>query len=99
MRSGRKVLLLVDSATSGVAGAYIDGIWRRLAHRDAVEVAVSHYFPFAYGKRLFFKYSELTAQRVYRLGRARLYVRFAELVIAFARLALWVILSRVEVVC
>jgi glycosyltransferase involved in cell wall biosynthesis len=99
MRSGRKVLLLIDSATSGVAGAYVDGIWRRLAHRDAVEVAVSHYFPFDYGKRIFFKYSELTAQRVYRLGRARLYVRFAELLIAFLRLIVWVIVSRVDVVC
>jgi glycosyltransferase involved in cell wall biosynthesis len=99
MRSGRKVLLLIDSATSGVAGAYIDGIWRRLAHRDAVEVAVSYYFPFDYGKRIFFKYSELTAQRVYRLGRARLYVRFGELLIAFARLIAWVIVSRVKVVC
>jgi glycosyltransferase involved in cell wall biosynthesis len=99
MRSGHKVLLLIDSATSGVAGAYIDGIWRRLVHRDAVEVAVSHYFPFAYGKRIFFKYSELTAQPRYRLGRARLYVRFGELLIAFVRLIAWVIVSRVQVVC
>ena len=99
MRSGRKVLLLIDSATSGVAGAYIDGIWRRLTNRDAVEVAVSHYFPFNYGKRIFFKYSELTAQRRYRLGRARLYVRLGELLIAFARLIVWVIVSRVDAVC
>ena len=41
MRSGRKVLLLIDSATSGVAGAYVDGIWRRLAHRHAVEAGVA----------------------------------------------------------
>jgi len=95
----RKVLLLIDSATSGVAGAYVDGIWRSLVHRDAVEVAVSHYFPFPYGKRIFFKYSELAAQPFYRLGRARLYVRFAELLTAFARLIAWVIVSRVEVVC
>lgn len=99
MRSGRKVLLLIDSATSGVAGAYVDAIWRRLTNRDAVEVAVSHYFPFAYGKRIFFKYSELTAQGVYPLGRARLYVRFGELLIAYFRLIVWVIVSRVDVVC
>jgi len=99
MSSVRKVLLLVDSATSGVAGAYVEAICRRLAHRDRVEVAVSYYFPFPYGKRMFFKYSELTAQHLYTLGRARLYVRFAELLGAFARLFTWVVVSRVRVVC
>jgi len=99
MGVGSKRLLLIDSATSGIAGAYIDGIYRHLAHREAVEVAVSHYFPFRYGERIFFKYSELTVQGTYRLGRARLYVRFAELLVAFARLFAWVMLSRVQVVC
>jgi glycosyltransferase involved in cell wall biosynthesis len=99
MSSVKKVLLLVDSATSGVAGAYVDAIVRRLAHRDRVEVGVSYYFPFRYGKRIFFKYSELAAQHIYRLGRARLYVRFAELLVAFTRLFAWVVVSRVRVVC
>src|ERR1035441_9752486 len=95
----RKAVLLIDSATSGVAGAYIDAIYRGLAHRDGVEVAVSHYIPFRYGKRVFYKYSELAVQKTYRLGRARLYVRFAELLVAFARLLAWVTVSRVRVVC
>ncbi|MGI8785231.1 MAG: glycosyltransferase [Acidobacteriota bacterium] len=99
MTSAKKVLLLVDSATSGVAGAYVDAIYRRLAHPDGVEVAVSYYFPFGYGKRIFFRYSELAAQRLYPLGRARLYVRFAELLVSFTRLFTWVVVSRVRVVC
>ena len=77
-----KEILLIDSATSGCAGAYIDGIHRHLTPKnERVEVGVSHYFPFQYGKRIFFKYSELAAQPRYRLGRARLYVRFVELLV------------------
>lgn len=99
MTSHRKSVLLIDSATAGTAGAYIDAIYRNLAHPEGVEVAVSHYFPFRYGKRIFYKYSDLVAQQTYRLGRARLYVRFAELLVAFARLLAWVTVSRVRVVC
>jgi glycosyltransferase involved in cell wall biosynthesis len=94
-----KKLLLIDSATSGCAGAYIDGIYQNLSNKDLVEVAVSYYFPYVYGQKIFFKYSELAAQKHYRLGRARLYVRFLELVAAFAMLYRYVRAAHVEVVC
>jgi glycosyltransferase involved in cell wall biosynthesis len=94
-----KEILLIDSATSGCAGAYIDAIHRHLTPNDTVEVGVSHYFPFEYGKRIFFKYSELTAQSKYHLGRARLYVRFLELLVSFARLFAYVCAKRIKIVC
>lgn len=94
-----ETLLLIDPATSGCAGAYIDVIRRNLGENEAVEVAVSHYFPFQYGRRIFYRYSELTAQTRYRLGRTRLYVRFAELLVALTRLAAHVVAARPRVVC
>jgi glycosyltransferase involved in cell wall biosynthesis len=99
MTARRKTLLLIDSATSGCAGAYIDAIYRRLRQREGVEVAVSHYFPFAYGKKIFYKYSELAVQRKYKLGRARLYVRFFELLRSFLYLFGYVKAARIRIVC
>src|SRR5262245_42288247 len=99
MKPPHKTLLLIDSATSGCAGAYIDGTYRGIRDRSSVEVGVSHYFPFDYGRKVFYKYSELTAQGTYRLGRARLYVRFLELIRSFAWLFAYVRAARVRVLC
>jgi glycosyltransferase involved in cell wall biosynthesis len=92
-------LLLIDPATSGCAGAYIDGIYRQLADKERVTVGVSHYFPYQYGLRIFYKYSELAVQSRYRLGRARLYVRFVELLIALTRLSAHIVTHRISTVC
>jgi len=62
-------------------------------------VAVSHYFPFDYGLRIFYKYSELHVQARYRLGRLRMYVRGLELIWALARLLVVVRRRRVQTVC
>jgi glycosyltransferase involved in cell wall biosynthesis len=97
-RVGGEPLLLIDSATSGCAGLYIDEIHRHLPNPDEAEVAVSAYFPFPYGKRIFFRFSELHAQRRYRLGRFRLYVRMLELLVAVARLFVHVIRRRTRIV-
>lgn len=99
MTAIHKTLVLIDSATSGCAGAYIDAIYRRLRPNDAVEVAVSHYFPFDYGRKVFYKYSELTAQGKYRLGRFRLYVRFFELLRSFLWLFRYVRTARIRILC
>jgi glycosyltransferase involved in cell wall biosynthesis len=99
MKRDGKTLLLIDSATSGCAGGYIDGIVRNLAATDRVEVAVSHYFPFNYGLKIFYKYSELTAQGKYKLGWLRLYVRLMELLIALGRLLVYIRAARIRVVC
>src|SRR5882672_8548600 len=95
----RHAILLIDSATSGCAGGYVDGLYKNIERNGAVEVAVSYYFPFKYGKRVFFKYSELAAQKRYRLGRARLYVRFLELLWSFVKLFAYISFSHVKVVC
>src|SRR4051812_42342795 len=86
VRPKRKTMLLIDPATSGCAGCYVDRIFKSFRKREHLEVAVSRYYPFSYGKRIFYKYSDLAVQDQYPLGRARLYVRFGELVVALARL-------------
>lgn len=94
----RKYLLLIDSATSGCAGGYLHALFSGLNRPGEVDVAVSYYYPWPYGLRWFFKYSELGAQSRYRLGRMRLYVRVCELVWTFARLCAFVLRHRVKVV-
>jgi glycosyltransferase involved in cell wall biosynthesis len=90
---------LIDPATSGCAGCYVDRIVKAFRKREQLEVAVSRYYPFNYGKRIFYKYSDLAVQDRYRLGRARLYVRFGELVVALSRLLVYVGIQRVATVC
>lgn len=91
-------LLIIDSATSGCAGSYVHGLRQALGRTGGVEVAVSYYYPFLYGLRWFFKYSELAAQGRYALGRLRLYVRAFELVWTFGRLLAYILRRRVRVV-
>jgi glycosyltransferase involved in cell wall biosynthesis len=94
----RTDLLLIDSATSGCAGGYMHGLYKGLGRPDRSEVAVSVYYPWPYGLRWFFKYSDLGAQPRYRLGRFRLYVRALELASTFARLLGYVLRYRVRAV-
>jgi glycosyltransferase involved in cell wall biosynthesis len=94
----RTDLLLIDSATSGCAGGYMHGLYEGLARPDRTEVAVSVYYPWPYGLRWFFKYSELGAQRRYKLGQFRLYVRALELAWTFGRLLGYVLRHRVRAV-
>src|ERR1039458_8432895 len=94
-----KSLLLIDPGTSGCAGLYIAEIYENLHHRDNVEVAVSYYFKEKYGKKIFYKYSDLVVQAKYRLGKLRLYVRGCELIYALLRMLLYLLGGDVKVVC
>lgn len=68
--------------TSGTSGLYLDEIFQvlhKLGYKQ--EVFVSHYYPFPYGRKIFFKYSDVGHSR-YK-GKSRRLIQFLEICRAF----------------
>ena len=69
--------------TAGNAGLYLDEIYQALRSEGfEQEVFVSHYYPFNYGHKLFFRLTELGHCK--RLGKLRNAIRYAELIYALS---------------
>lgn len=70
--------------TQGNGGLYLDEIYEVLKAKGFTqEIYVSYYFPFNYGKKYFFKYTDLLGGM--RKGTFRLLLRYIELVIGLCR--------------
>lgn len=70
--------------TQGNGGLYLDEIFEVLKAKGVTqEVYVSYYFPFNYGKKYFFKYTDLLGGM--RKGTFRLLFRYIELIIGLCR--------------
>jgi len=66
--------------TAGSAGLYTDRIYKALESEFSQEALVNHYFPFPYGKKIFFKYTELTGpNKLKNFKYLRFIVRYIEL--------------------
>lgn len=94
-----KKLLLVDQGTSGLAGVYIAEIYENLNCMGNVEVITGYYFKEPYGKKWFYRFSDLAKQTAYPLGKLRLYVRGFELIYAMARMLLNLSQGDIKVIC
>ena len=67
--------------TAGNAGLYLDEIYQTLKSEGfEQEVFVSHYYPFNYGRKVFFKWTELG--HCSKLGKLRNPIRYIELIYA-----------------
>ena len=82
--------------TSGNSGLYLDEIYTVLAkvgyHQKAF---VSRYYPFNYGEKVFFRYTDLG--HGFRLGKLRNFVRYIELVAALIRIYVSVLIHKPHV--
>ncbi len=82
-----KKVLLIDYATAGTAGSYINEYHEILKNISEVDVAVNYYFPYKYGYKYFFKFSDLTVKRIYKFPEfLRLVIRLFELLFGFLRI-------------
>ncbi|MFK0376747.1 glycosyltransferase [Pandoraea sp. NPDC090278] len=67
--------------TAGSAGLYTHRIYKALEGEFAQEALVNHYFPFPYGRKIFFKYTELTGPNKLKKSKyLRFFVRYLELI-------------------
>lgn len=79
----RKIdILHIYHGSQGSGGLYIDEIYSQLNKLGySQQLISSYYFPFEYGRKVFFKFTDLIAQR--NLGYYRIYFRFIELLFGY----------------
>jgi glycosyltransferase involved in cell wall biosynthesis len=67
--------------TAGAAGLYMHRIHQALSNEFEQDCIVNHYFPFDYGRRYFFRFTELSGKNVFNSWRyLRFFIRYLELV-------------------
>jgi len=86
--------------TSGSAGLYIDRIYKSLFNSCSEDVIVNYYFPFNYGQKVFYKYSELSSPyaKKYPSVLLRHLIRFLELLYSLLFSLFYVLKHKVEVI-
>lgn len=92
-------ILHIYSGTSGNAGLYLDEIYKSLRNNYNQQVIVSAYYPFNYGKKIFYKYSDLGNNLRYRFkGKLRHYIRFFELCFSCIYIYFFLLFNKVKVI-
>ena len=83
--------------TQGVAGLYIDEIYKTLDNRLInQEVFVSYYFPFNYGKKIFFKYTDLASG--VKNSLLRKYIRALELILGLLYVIIYSAIKKPKII-
>jgi glycosyltransferase involved in cell wall biosynthesis len=73
-------ILHIYAGTSGSAGSYLNEIYKGLSKNFKQEVIVSRHYPFNYGKKVFYKYSDLVNPNIFhKFHKLRLSIRYLEL--------------------
>ena len=84
LQSKSNKILFIDVATSGIAGCYADKYFNALNTDSNIEVVVSYYFPYNYGYKFFYRYSDLAASnKLHKFELLRLAIRLIEMFIGF----------------
>lgn len=92
-------ILHIYSGTSGYSGIYIDEIYRSLKNEFNQEVIVNAYFPYNYGKKIYYRYSDLCkSPNLFSGKKIRLYVRFMELFYALVYSFMYILFHKVAIV-
>lgn len=86
--------------TSGTAGTYMDGIYNALKSSFSQMVFVNYYYPFTYGKKWFYKYSDLNSKYFFlkKYNTLRRAIRLAELIAGLARTYFYITNNNVKIV-
>lgn len=88
-------ILHIYAGTSGSAGLYLDSIYSSLQNDFEQQVFVSYYYPFNYGKKIFYKYSDLSyPYLLHRSNIIRLTIRYFELLYALTYSLISILLKR-----
>jgi len=90
--------LHIYAGTRGASGLYLDKIYSALEHKYNQEVIVSAFYSFDYGKKWFYKYSDISSLQspVLRVDIVRKMLRFIELIITLIRVFFYVKFNKVK---
>ena len=93
----RKDIFHIHWGTGGNGGLYIDEIYQALLNSGYRQsVFVSYYYPFDYGNKLFFKYSDIAHCRFTR--RIRLFIQVIEVAFSLMAIILYSLIYKPRIV-
>lgn len=86
--------------TSGTAGTYIDEIYKSLNDEFDQEIFVNYYYPYEYGKKFFYKFSDLSSPYKFlkKFNTLRRGIRLIEMIIGLTRTLINILSNKVKVV-
>lgn len=91
-------ILHIYSGTSGIAGLYLDSIYHSLKGSKQ-EVIVSYHFPFNYGKKVFYRYTDLTVKNKYRIiNKFRFLFRTIEFIYGLLFSLIYILIKKPRIV-
>ena len=86
LKNNKIDILHIYFGTAGAAGLYLNEIYRALNSFFVQECIVNFYFPFNYGCKYFYKYTELSGINIFKNQKYfRLFLRYIELSIGLTR--------------
>lgn len=93
-------LLHVYAGTRGASGLYLDEIYQALKNNYKQEVIVSAFYSFSYGKKWFYRYSDISSigLNILNVNIVRKTLRFFELIITLLRILIYVKVNKVKYV-
>jgi D-inositol-3-phosphate glycosyltransferase len=93
-------ILHVYAGTRGAMGLYINEIYHALEDTFKQEVIVSFFFPFLYGKKWFFKYTDISSLKLwmFKFNIVRNIFRYLELIITLSRTYIYILMNNVKYV-
>lgn len=89
-------ILHIYAGTSGSAGLYINEVYTSLSENFSQELIVNYYYSFPEGKKVFYKFSELSAPYKFKWNKTRLFIRFLELCVALTYSVNYLIVNKVK---
>jgi glycosyltransferase involved in cell wall biosynthesis len=73
-------ILHIYGITSGSAGSYMHKIYSALEKQFTQDIIVNYYYPYRYGKKVFFKFSDLSNSNFFhKINKLRLVIRYFEM--------------------
>ncbi|WP_341221447.1 glycosyltransferase family 4 protein [Polaribacter atrinae] len=93
-------LLHVYAGTRGASGLYLDEIYNALKCKYKQEVIVSAFYPFSYGKKWFYRYSDISSIKlnILNINIIRKAVRFCELILTLIRTFIYIKIKKIRFV-
>ena len=92
-------VLNIYAGSSGSAGLYIDSIYKSLDKYYSQDVIVSYHFPFKYGRKLFYRFTDLVKPNIFhKITYVRFIIRYFELLFTLLYSAAYILIYRPRIV-
>lgn len=92
-------ILHIYAGTSGSAGTYLHEIYKALNKNFKQEFIVSYFYPFNYGRKVFYRFSDLSKPNfLHKINKIRLIIRYFELLISLIYCFIFIKIKKPKIV-